>query len=609
MPPAGTSEQGIDMSTMVCVKSKGMVRQLSTKPLQHARAAKPARQRHSRKDFSSQQLPQPATSLQSAASLPLPPVKRKRSQSRERSEMQQARQRREQRSLERALSALRQALERASKADRHACIRGLTPVLRSALLAHMEAERRGKNAEREAPQPMPCCKRVRSDSSSSDDSTTASTRSSSESSASVTPKPVASTTPVPPAFLPGGCRSRPVEPSCHQACGSCDAPGRAACQAMLPAEEHLSKAMLSQSHSSNKQTQCSGVPEDDGQPVAKSAGPRPSRSCRGGSLLTVRRGGASGGSGGSGGGLCRGAGGGTGGVSYHRFRCQIAGVIIRSKCLRQREEAERVLEKVRCAISERPADKGQPCDLKHEAVTTSTSAEDSLRAAVASVLELESASERSSSCSDDSDPRVPFKTSSQQNKTQLLNFTAVLDARRWTGRIIAAPVCSSLEKALELRRQAAQAEDAGWSAVRDLWRQWLLEAPDNPVKWGRHGGRARMMSSAAAEEYLNSADRLSAAGTARLLEKAVRRDARLKAKKEAGLRRQMREMAKIQQGLALAAARAERHYNLLRKKRCCMRSSDCSRPLLAKALQVVKIPCGRGCETACLASNAKEVEP
>ncbi|CAJ1346300.1 unnamed protein product [Effrenium voratum] len=116
----------------------------------------------------------------------------------------------------------------------------------------------------------------------------------------------------------------------------------------------------------------------------------------------------------------------TGRAQYHRARCQLGGVLVRSGSVPCRAQAEQLLARLR-----RTALETLPLEQR--------------LAAAAEALCVERAE---------------------------VSFVVTLDARRWLGRNIESPTLRSLEETLHWRRRADEAEAAGWPGVRELWNDW-----------------------------------------------------------------------------------------------------------------------------------------
>lgn len=118
--------------------------------------------------------------------------------------------------------------------------------------------------------------------------------------------------------------------------------------------------------------------------------------------------------------------------SFHRARCQIGGVLIRSGTVRRRDEAEDLLVHLRHAHA------------------LSGNLEERLLAATEALSAL----------------------------GKSVTFAVTLDARRWVGQTLESPSSRCLSETLHWRRQAEAAEAAGWPSIRQLWMDWQrLERP------------------------------------------------------------------------------------------------------------------------------------
>lgn len=146
----------------------------------------------------------------------------------------------------------------------------------------------------------------------------------------------------------------------------------------------------------------------------------------------------------------------TGLKEYHRVRCQIGGVVVRSRGMPRREQAQAKLVRLR-SMANVNSDK---CDL----------------------TERLSAAEQAFS-----DPG--FNSFDMNAKGSGLSFAVVLDARRWIGRSIMSPSIASAQEAASCRQEACEAEIHGWSSVRSLWLRWLQV--QRPRRWS-NGARSEM---------------------------------------------------------------------------------------------------------------------
>ncbi|CAE7225339.1 gsp-2 [Symbiodinium natans] len=111
-------------------------------------------------------------------------------------------------------------------------------------------------------------------------------------------------------------------------------------------------------------------------------------------------------------------------AQYHRARCQIGGVLVRSSSVRCRAQAEALLQRLHAALSEVPEQLEQ---------------------------------------------RLPAAAAALSLQSCTVSFVVVLDARRWIGRSLESPTLYSLAETLTWRRRAAEAEAGGWPRVRALW--------------------------------------------------------------------------------------------------------------------------------------------
>lgn len=117
---------------------------------------------------------------------------------------------------------------------------------------------------------------------------------------------------------------------------------------------------------------------------------------------------------------------------YHRARCHIGRVVVRSGSVKRREEAEDLLSRLRRSMSALSGDVEQRLLAAAEAFSIHGSA----------------------------------------------TFVVTLDARRWVGRSLESPTLRCLKETLQWRRQAEAAEAAGWQSIRALWMDWQqLERP------------------------------------------------------------------------------------------------------------------------------------
>lgn len=145
-------------------------------------------------------------------------------------------------------------------------------------------------------------------------------------------------------------------------------------------------------------------------------------------------------------------------AEYHRVRFQFRGVVVLSRGMVLRTQAEAMLSQLRTAASP------QGRDPEHE-----------LRALVEalSTASVATAGESPKASVDDA----------AQHLAPALYFAVCIDARRWIGKSLTSPTMRSLEEALEMRRRVVEAEQEGWDAVRELWAQWLTA--ERPARWRR----------------------------------------------------------------------------------------------------------------------------
>jgi len=108
---------------------------------------------------------------------------------------------------------------------------------------------------------------------------------------------------------------------------------------------------------------------------------------------------------------------------YHRARCQIGGVVVRSGSVQRREEAERLLSRLRQSMSSAK-------DLQERLVAADEA----------------------------------FQGSA--------SFVVTLNARRWLGQTLESPTLRKLQDVLRWRQEAEAAEAAGWQSIRALWMDW-----------------------------------------------------------------------------------------------------------------------------------------
>lgn len=198
---------------------------------------------------------------------------------------------------------------------------------------------------------------------------------------------------------------------------------------------------------------------------------------------------------------------------YHRARCQVDGVVVRSCSVRKPFEARAMNAQLRAARADLPP---------------GTSAEERVRAmthALTKVGATEVGGARRA-------PRTP-------------TFAVVIDARRWIGKSLTSPTTTSIEEALAWRQLASDAEAGGWPTIRALWLHWM-QAERLP-RWGN-----RMRSAAEAEARAAAADVL----LARLTEKGKLRGDRTGERSKRALGEH--QSVRLERRLKLSVARAER---------------------------------------------------
>lgn len=173
---------------------------------------------------------------------------------------------------------------------------------------------------------------------------------------------------------------------------------------------------------------------------------------------------------------------------YHRARCHIGGVLVRSGSVQRREEALSLLSRLRQSMS-------ASGDLEQRLVAAAEA----------------------------------FGSAS---------FVVTLDARRWLGRALESPTFRSLHETLRWRREAEAAEAAGWQSIRALWMDWQRLARPSQFQHRRRS----------AEEVQRLAQLGDAAERSRRLRKATAaslRDARLQRSYDYAKRRAQRLLLRV----------------------------------------------------------------
>lgn len=183
---------------------------------------------------------------------------------------------------------------------------------------------------------------------------------------------------------------------------------------------------------------------------------------------------------------------------YHRARCQIGGVLVRSGSVQRREEALSLLSRLRQTMSSATGDLEQRLVAAAEAFQGSAS------------------------------------------------FVVTLDARRWLGRALESPTFRSLHETLRWRREAEAAEAAGWQSVRALWMDWQRLARPSQFQHRRRS----------AEEVQRLAQMGDVADRTRRLRKATTASLR-----EARLQRSYGYAKRRAQRLLLRVMERPRHHN------------------------------------------------
>eukprot|EP00927_Polykrikos_kofoidii_P009907 TRINITY_DN14162_c0_g3_i1.p1 TRINITY_DN14162_c0_g3~~TRINITY_DN14162_c0_g3_i1.p1 ORF type:complete len:337 (+),score=44.51 TRINITY_DN14162_c0_g3_i1:110-1012(+) len=223
---------------------------------------------------------------------------------------------------------------------------------------------------------------------------------------------------------------------------------------------------------------------------------------------------------------------------YHRLRCQISGVVVRSPCI-PRAEARNTLLKLRSCLFTR---------LEKLGSDVATSPEDRLRAIATTVSSGVAAIPTQRENAEVGNARrhnVKFRAS----------FSAVLDARRFIGRCLSSPASLCVDEAISWRRHAAAAESEGWPSVRALWLRWLQMPRDRGLR-----RPATALTFEEAEARVAMADAVCETLHARAASKVHIRRARVERASSARVERNALAQRRLRRGIMIAVSRAERAF-------------------------------------------------